>query len=204
MDFEGKRDLFPKIEAIGDGCGRQVLSKIARSCCLGSVCFTSVEIESPFPNVNRVRSPSKVCRAERAKKRVPISGLLDFSFFGIDYCTGAAAVESATTAVESTAGASSTTGVSSTTTVSSTTVSSVVLLPQEAVAIKPAIAKIANTFFICYGFLNYEAKVLVLFSILQGAAQIFFICFCKQFLPELLRNQSFHGCGFPSIWYRGL
>jgi hypothetical protein len=59
--------------------------------------------------------------------------------------------------------------------------SSVDLLPQEDVAIKPAIAKIANTFFICYGFLNYNTNVLVLILIVQVVDNIFFICFCKRF-----------------------
>jgi hypothetical protein len=50
-----------------------------------------------------------------------------------------------------------------------------VLPPQEAVAIKPAIAKIANTFFICYGFLNYRTNVLGLILIVQAANKIFYL-----------------------------
>jgi hypothetical protein len=53
--------------------------------------------------------------------------------------------------------------------------SSVDFPPQEAVAIKPAIAKIANTFFICYGFLNYSTNVLVLILIAQGMIEFFYL-----------------------------
>ena len=96
-----------------------------------------------------------------------------------DYRAGVAVVSAATTVVST--GASSITGVSSTTTVSSTVTSSVDLLPQEAVAIKPAIAKIANTFFIFCGFLNYRAKVLVLITIKQVPFKYFLFVLVDNF-----------------------